>query len=160
MKAVLDYLKSCVKLQHVELLTDVLTILATHGWNSTESDDFSNTSSQNIVNHFAEPLVKAGVHLMVIEEEWLDMVYYAKTYLNLVQEDSQKIWWKLANCTNSTKWVNILASIELMFCLPMSNGHLEQMFSALKLIKCDRTGPEEANLKWSGQKSNFQILKS
>ena len=75
---------------------------------------------------------------MVIEEEWLDMVQYAKTYLNLVQEDSQTIWWKLADCTNSKKWVNVLALIELVFCLPMSNGHLEQVFSTLKLIKCDR----------------------
>ena len=37
-----------------------------------ESDDFANTSLQNIVNHFAEPLVKAGVDVMVIEEEWLE----------------------------------------------------------------------------------------
>ena len=29
------------------------------------------------------PLTKAGVDLMALEEEWLDMVYYAKTYLNL-----------------------------------------------------------------------------
>ena len=51
MEAVLDCLKSHVKLQHVDLLTDILTILATHGWNRTESDDFANTSLQNIVNH-------------------------------------------------------------------------------------------------------------
>ena len=37
------------------------------------------------------------------------------------------------------KWINILAVIELIFCLPMSNGHLEQVLSALKLIKCDRS---------------------
>ena len=126
MEAVLDCLKNRVKLQHVDLLTDILTILATHGWNRTESDDFANTSLQNIANHFAEPLEKAGVDLMVLEEEWLDMVYYAKNYLNLVQEDSQTIWWKAANCTNSKKWTNVLALVELIFCLPMSNGHLEQ----------------------------------
>ena len=56
MEAVLDYLKICVKLQHVDLVTDILTILATHGWNRTESDDFADTSLLNIVNHFAEPL--------------------------------------------------------------------------------------------------------
>ena len=67
---------------------------------------------------------------MVLEEEWLDMVVYAKTYLNLVQEENQTIWWKLAN--------NILSLIELIFCLPMSNGHLEQVFSTLKMIKSER----------------------
>ena len=69
MEDVLDCLKSHVKLQHVDLLTVILTILATHGWNRTESDDFANNSLQSIVNHFAEPLVKARVNLMVIEEE-------------------------------------------------------------------------------------------
>ena len=83
---------------------------------------------------------------MVIEEEWFDMVYYAKTYLNLVHEDSQKIWWKLANCTNSKKQVNILALIELIFCSPMSNEHLEQVFSTLKLSKCDITSLEKISL--------------
>ena len=89
MEAVLGCLKNHVKLQHVDLLTDILTILATHGWNKTESEDFANISWQNIVNHFEEPLEKAGVDLIVLEEKWLDMVVYAKTYLNLVQEDSQ-----------------------------------------------------------------------
>ena len=60
MEAVLDCLKSHVKLQHVDLLTDILTILATHGWNRTELDDFANTSLQNIVNYFAEPLTDKG----------------------------------------------------------------------------------------------------
>ena len=54
MEAVLDCLKSLVTLQHVDLLTDILTILATHGWNKTESDNFTNTSLQNIVNHFTD----------------------------------------------------------------------------------------------------------
>ena len=75
---------------------------------------------------------------MVLEEEWLDIVYYAKTYLNLIQKDTQTIWWKLANCTNSKKWANILALVELIFCLPMSNRHLEHGFSTLKLIKYER----------------------
>ena len=84
-EAVLDCLMNHVKLQHVDLLTDILTILATRGWNRT---DFANTSLQNIVDHFAESLVKTGVDVIVIEKEWLEMVYYAKTCLNLIQEDS------------------------------------------------------------------------
>ena len=28
--------------------------------------------------------------------------------------------------------------VELLFCLPVSNGHLEQVFSQLKLIKVNR----------------------
>ena len=84
MGAVIDYLKSHVKLQHVNLLTDIFAVLATYGRSRTEYD-FTNASLQNVVDHFAVPLMKADVDLMVLEEEWLDMVYYAKTYLNLVQ---------------------------------------------------------------------------
>ena len=138
MEAVIDCLRNRVKVQHVSLLTDILAILATHGWNRTESDDFADVALQNIANHFSVPLTKAGVDLLALEEEWLDMVYYAKTYLNLVQDDSHAVWWKLANCANSKKWENILALVELMFCLPMSNGHLEQVFSTLKMIKTER----------------------
>ena len=55
--------------------------------------------------------------------------------------------WKLGNCTNCKKWVHILALIELIFYLPMSNEHLEQVFSILKLIKCDkRSGLRENQL--------------
>ena len=46
MEAVIDCLKGCVKQQHVSLLTDILTVLATHGWNRTESHDFAYASLQ------------------------------------------------------------------------------------------------------------------
>ena len=93
MEAVVDCLKDCVKHQYVKLLSDILAILATHEWNRTESDDFANASLQNIVvYHFAVPLTKAVVDLTVLEEEWLlDMVYYVKTYLNLVRDDSHTV---------------------------------------------------------------------
>jgi len=84
----------------------------------TSNHHFANASLQNIVDHFAVPLTKAVVDLTVLEEEWLDMVYYAETYLNLVQDDSYTVWWKLANCANSKKLENILALVELMLCLP------------------------------------------
>ena len=45
---------------------------------------------------------------------------------------------KLFNAVDSGKWSNVLCIVELLFCLPMSNGHLEQVFSQLKLIKGSR----------------------
>ena len=66
------------------------------------------------------------------------IVEYAKRYLNLVQDDYKVIWWKLFNSPDNTKWTNILAVVELLFCLPVSNGHLECVFSQLKLVKSER----------------------
>ena len=66
------------------------------------------------------------------------MVEYGKKFLNLVQEDYKVIWWKLFNAIDSSQWSNVLAVIELLFCLPMANGRLERVFSQLKLIKTNR----------------------
>ena len=46
-------------------------------------------------------------------------------------------------------WTNVLAIIELLFCLPMANGRLERVFLQLKLIKNDRqTCLKEDTLDW------------
>ena len=39
---------------------------------------------------------------------------------------------------SAKNWGNILGLIELLFCLPMSNGHMERVFSQLKVIKTNR----------------------
>ena len=66
------------------------------------------------------------------------MVDYARCYLNIVEEDHQTIWYKLFNCTDSSKWKNILALVELLFCLPMAIGRVERAFSVMKVVKTDR----------------------
>ena len=66
------------------------------------------------------------------------MVDYSRKYLNLTQDKTLTIWWKLFNVPSSKNWTNILNFIELLFCLPMSNGHVERVFSTLKLMKSDR----------------------
>ena len=81
---------------------------------------------------------KAQVDCSQLQEEWNDIVDYDKRYLNIVQEDYTIIWWKLFNSVDSKNWMNILGLVELLFCLPMSNGRIERLFSQLKLIKSDR----------------------
>ena len=99
---------------------------------------FMNTALQNLCARLEIPLQKAQVDIALLEEEWEDTAEYAKRYLNIVQEDYRMIWWKLYNLVNSKKWANILSLVELLFCLPMANGHVEGLFSSLKLIKTDR----------------------
>ncbi len=73
-----------------------------------------------------------------MQEEWRDMLEYARLYLNIVQEPNRVIWWKPFNASCSSKWSNVLGLIELLFCLPLANGHVEHMFSSLKLIKSEK----------------------
>ena len=53
-------------------------------------------------------------------------------------QDTNTVWWKLFNSTSAKKWGNILGLVELLFSLPMSNGHVERVFSQLKVIKTNR----------------------
>ena len=66
------------------------------------------------------------------------MVSYAKQYVNLIQNSYKKVWWKLYNCTDTFKWNNIQSLVELVFVLPLSNGHVERCSSQLKFTKSDR----------------------
>ena len=132
---VLACLKDRVKVQHSDLLTHILTILATQGW---EKSDNTDAALDKLITHFKAPLEKAGVDIFVIKDEWEDMTDYAKRYLDLVQDDYRTIWWKIFNSPSANNWNNILPLIELIFCLPMSNGRLERVFSTLKFLKSDR----------------------
>ena len=136
--SVLHCFKDRVKDHHADLLTDVLTLLATHGWSRSEEADFASVSVSTLASRFTVPLERAGIDVSALGDEWIDMVDYAKRYLNITQENGVTIWWKLFNSPSSKNWVNILSLIELVYCLPMSNGHVERIFSTLKLIKTER----------------------
>ena len=72
-----------------------------------------------------------------MQKEWDDLVDYGKRYLNIAQESYQIIWWKLFNGPNTKIWSNVLSLAELVCGLPMSNGHLETVFSQLKVIEVE-----------------------
>ena len=132
MEAVQNCLRDRVKLQHTDVLTHSLTILATYGWEKADNGSFACDALESLSTRFRVPLEKAGV------EEWEDIIDYAKRYLNLVKENYATIWWKLFNAVDASIWQNILTLVELLFCLPLTNGRLERLFSQLKLIKSDR----------------------
>ena len=136
--SVVACLVSRLKVQHIDLLTDILSILATQGWEKEKNADHARAALPRLIKRFEIPLQRAGADLSVLEEEWEDMTDYGKRYLNLVQDDYHSIWWKLFNAADASKWVNILSLIELLFCLPVANGRVERMFSNLKIIKTDR----------------------
>ena len=132
-------MKKRITSQNVELLTHVLTILATHGWDKTDSASFGYPALEWIAERFKIPLEKANVNLSLLQEEWDDIVDYARRgTLISVQDDYKSVWWKLYNAPSAPRWFNILSVSELIFCIPVSNGYVERCFSQLKLIKTDR----------------------
>ena len=121
-----------------DVLNHTLKIIATHGWEKTEDASFGYESIELLISRFSTPLQEAGVNIALIQEEWDDMVSYAKQYVNLVQNSYKEVWWKLYNCADTFKWSNILCLVELVFVLPLSNGHVERCSSQLKFTKSDR----------------------
>ena len=65
------------------------------------------------------------------------MVDYGKMYINLM-ENYRKVWWKLFNNSDCVRWNNILSLIEMLFTIPVSDGHLERCFSQMKVLKTDK----------------------
>lgn len=119
-------------------LTHALKVLATHGWQKTDDASFGLDAVQALAERFTIPLLEAKVNCALLQQEWEDMVYYAKQYINLVQDPYRVVWWKLFNSPDAGKWTNILTLAELIFCIPLSNGHVERCFSQLKITKTNR----------------------
>ena len=78
------------------MLTHPVTILATNGWERSESTSFGHAALDAICQRFQIPLEAALLDCAAVQEEWDDMVDYGRKYLNLVQEDYKVLWWKLS----------------------------------------------------------------
>ena len=73
---------SRVKVQHSDLLSDILALLATQGWGKSENADLAQAALPRLIARFEVPLKRAKVNINVLEEEWEDMTDYGKRYLN------------------------------------------------------------------------------
>ena len=87
-----------------------------------------------IATTFREPLEA----VLTLQDQITEVVECARNYLSNETEDDHKVWYKLHVCPDSNMWENVLVLCELCFSLPFSNGTVERVFSALKLIKTDR----------------------
>lgn len=137
----------------VKLLRSILAFLDTQGWRSpvTNTSDSSDSDAEGdtvmtevlsaveyITSSFREPLEAKGVDLVSLREETEEIVVYARKYLSLDREGYRRVWYNLHVCPDARRWQNALLLCELGFSLPFSNGRVERIFSALKLVKTDR----------------------
>ena len=130
-EGIMACLKDRVTVHHPQLLKNCLTLLTTHEWQRSTSDNFADQASDNLQLKFSVPLENAGVDMNLLSEEWKDMLEYAKQYLNLVQEPAEVIWWKLFNASCSSRWSNILCLVNSSFVSlwPMDMWNVPSPFS-------------------------------
>ena len=90
---------------------------------------------KSIWPHFRLPLEAKWGLLASLQDEVEEGVEYARTYLDISHTKYHKVWYMLYSCPNAQNWFNNLSLCELSFSLPFSNCRVEQIFSALKVLK-------------------------
>ena len=73
-----------MKLNNPGVLNDAVILLFTQGRQRSHGVDFADTALRNAIT---APFQNAHVDVFFVEEEWKDMVGYAKQYLNIVEKD-------------------------------------------------------------------------
>ena len=147
--SVTDCLKSRLAWSDLQLIHDVIFVLATQGWekvldvgdDSVSGEVISDPPMEAIIRlglRFQHPLESNGVVVEELKDEFHDMITYANQFISLATMDYQSVWWSLYHAPNASSWSNILQLVRLLFTLPVSNGKLERVFSTLKLIKVDK----------------------
>ena len=125
------------------MLRSILVLIDTQGWqkSGSESDDDDESlgeikwAIEYIASVFREPLEAKDVNIAAFQYEIDEVVGYSRRYLPIQRESYRKIWYKIHNSHDANKWPTILLLCELLFSFPFSSGHVERLFSSLKLIK-------------------------
>ena len=135
------------------LLRALLVFVETQSWQekdpSSDGEEMAEVKAavEYLVLVFRTPLESRGVCISAIQDELEEAVEYARRYLAIGTESYRNIWYKLHTCPSANKWPNLLLLCELIFSLPFTTSHVEQMFSMLKIIKTKRrTGLHTATL--------------
>ena len=71
-------LRERMRSQDTELLIHSMTLLATNGWERSESPSFGYAALDAVCVRFKVPLESASVDLTLVQEEWDDMVGYGR----------------------------------------------------------------------------------
>ena len=148
---VTECIRSRLEWSNLQLIRDVIVVLATQGWQKIidldtaaattqqeEEDSDPLTAIDRVIEHFAVPLESANVDVGEIKDEFEAMISYAAQFMSLSTMDYKSVWWRLFHAPTSAEWSNALSLAKLLFSLPVSNGKLERLFSQLNLIKTNK----------------------
>ena len=129
-----DCLKSRLSWSDLQMLRDIILVLATQGWQKLLDEDDTLDTIDRLVEHFSYPLTKAGICIEKIHSEFESMLQYGCQYIALSTLEYRAVWW-LFHAPVASEWLNALTLVELLFSLPSSTGIVERVFSQMKVIK-------------------------
>ena len=121
-----------------QLVRDIITVLATQGWEKLVRECTQLDGLQRIITHFTIPLEGASIDCSKIPEEFQNLMLYAIEFISLSTLEYRSVWWRLFNSPSSSEWSNALGLVELLLSLPASNGKVERSFSQMNIIKTSK----------------------
>ena len=129
-----------------KVLFHIANIINTNGWVTMQSPYENLVSSLTFVfKHFTEHPIINGVNTSV-EDEFIELVDYAKRYYNMSELSSLDMWQVLHSATkDSGRFNNVFIMIELCLCAPYANAIVERFFNYMKLVKTDWRSKLNAN---------------
>ena len=88
-------MKSSLTWSYVQMLRDIILILATQGWQKLLDENDNLNATDRLVEHFSIPLVKANVCLETIHSEIEGILDYACQYISLSTLEYRAVWWRV-----------------------------------------------------------------
>ena len=135
---VTDCLRSRMAWSDQEVIRDIISVLATQGWEKILEDEAPLNCVDRLVERFATPLLGAQADVSQIREEFTSLMQYAVQFISLATMDYRAVWWRIFHAPTAYEWSNALILIQLLFSLPTSNGKLERVFSQMNVIKTNK----------------------
>ena len=134
--------------ENMQLMGSLCTILDCEGWKNGEG--FAEDIIYDLYDHFESPLKTGGVKCSAADMlfQWHELVHYATDTIGVTGRDYMKTWRLIFSSPRSENWTDILALVELLFTVPISNAKLERMFSKMKrVITVFRSSTKELRLE-------------
>ena len=78
-------------------MRDIITVLATQGWEKLVRECTQLDGLQRLVSHFTVPLEVASIDCSRIPEEFRHVMLYAIEFVSISTLEYRRVWWRLFN---------------------------------------------------------------
>ena len=85
-------------------MRDIISFLATQGWEKVVEEEVSMEFIDRLVDQFSVPLEDAQADISKIRDEFYSVLQYAIQFISLSTLDYTAVCWRLLNVPSSSEW--------------------------------------------------------
>lgn len=131
-----------------KVLHDVVRTVDNRNWIIPDDDEAVNADNYLLIQMKSIEVIyeqyktalhaaKPDISLDDLKSEYKKVVLFARNNVNHVMIHPKQFWQFVNQRKENRGWENILILIELCWCAPFTNAHLERFFSQMKIVKTD-----------------------